>query len=141
MNNTQELTKGIFVSFRGIIKKLTIGAILSLIPTLIIRFIEISFGFSWENGIFFFLLSYGYLIITTIQSIYYNIKTYLKEGIYYIIGWTLGSIVLYRFSIITLNTFIDSIAIQVTIIVLRTIFKLLAPSKNKPLRKFKRHSP
>jgi hypothetical protein len=140
MNNTQELTKGIFVSFKKVIKKLTIGAAISLLITLLIRFIEISFGYAWEEGLTYLFLSYGYLIATTAQSVYMAFRGYLKEGIYYIIGWALGSVILVSFGVITSSIFYDSLIIPSAVIIVKIIFILIKKRKNNSVA-IKRHSP
>jgi hypothetical protein len=140
MNNTQELTKGIVASFKKVIKKLTIGAAISLLITLLIRFIEISFGYAWEEGLTYLFLSYGYLIATTAQSVYMAFRGYLKEGIYYIIGWALGSVILFSFGVITSSTFYDSLIIPSAVIIVKIVFILIKKRKNNSVA-IKRHSP
>lgn len=140
-NNTKELTTGFFVAFKRTIKKLTIGAVISLLSSMLIRFIEIAFGFAWEEGLTYLFLSYCYLIATTANSVYVAFKGYYKGGIFYIIGWALGSLLLFKFNIINLTTFYDSLIIPVTVFIITIIFRLLLKTKKRkeiPISKIKR---
>lgn len=139
MNNTKKLTKGMYVSFKGVIKKLTVGAAISLLTSILIRFIEISFGYAWEEGLTYLFISYSYLIATTAQSVYMAFKGYLKEGIFYIIGWALGSAILVSFGVISTSTFYDSLIIPLAVIMVKILFVIIKrkgeKGKTKAIRK------
>lgn len=140
MNNTKKLTKGMFVSFKKVIKKLTVGAAISLLITLLIRFIEISFGYAWEEGLTYLFLSYGYLVATTAQSVYMAFRGYLKEGIFYIIGWALGSTILFSFGVISSETFYDSLIIPLVVVIIKILYILLVKKKKK-IRDYQKTKP
>jgi len=138
-NKTKELTTGIFVALKSALKKLTVGALISLLSTVGLRFLEIAFGFAWQNGLTYIFLSYGYLIATTAQSVYHSFKGYLKSGIFYIIGWACGSLLLYRYGIISKDTLLNSFLIPGIIIGIKVFYLLIKSNKNKPITHFKKY--
>ena len=67
-------------------------------------------------------------------------RGYLKEGLYYIIGWALGSVILVSFGVITSSIFYDSLIIPSAVIIVKIIFILIKKRKNNSVA-IKRHSP
>ncbi|MFA5746210.1 MAG: hypothetical protein WCX82_00240 [archaeon] len=138
-NKTKELTRGLFISFKKSIISLTFGAFISLLSTVFLRFLEIAFGFAWKNGLTYLFLSYGYLIATTAQSVYYSFKGYLKEGIFYIVGWGLGSLLLFRFGAIDKATLFNSLLIPGIIICIKLFYTIVKSSNKTPVKHFRRY--
>lgn len=121
-----EVSSGFFNSFIRIAKKTIIFGI--LIPGaiyLIIRFLEIVFGFSWKNNLIYQYISYIYGIGYVVFLTYKTVIGQLHTTVYYSIGWILGLLLLFRFGIFNLQDFLNILIIPTIFIIIKILYLIL----------------
>lgn len=142
-NKVTEVSSGIINSFIRITKKTIIfGIIIPGVIYLIIRFLEIAFGYSWQDQLIFQYISYiygiGYIVFLTYKAVAGQIHT----TIYYSIGWILGLLLLFRFGVFNLQDFLNILLIPTIFVILKIIY-LIFRKPTKIIRKesIRRRSP
>lgn len=129
-NETKEVASGIVESIIRIIKKTIIfGIILPFIIYIFIRFLEIAFGYSWQQQLIFQYITYIYVIGYVAFLVYMSVKSQIHSTLYYSIGWILGLLLLYRLNIFEFEMFKDFIIIPAIFIILKILYLILKKSK------------
>lgn len=128
-----EISNGIIKAIIRVTKKIAIfGIVIPFIIYISIRFLEIAFGYSWENQLFFQYIAYFYVIGYSTYLTFRAIKNQLYSTFYYSIGWIIGLLLLFRFGLFQWEQFKDGLFIPIVFIILKTIY-LLFKKKDKKL--------
>jgi len=129
-NEVKEVSSGIIGSIIRITKKTIIfGIILPFIIYIFIRFLEIAFGYSWQQQLIFQYIAYIYVIGYVAFLVYMSVKSQIHSTLYYSIGWILGLLLLYRLNIFEFEMFKDFIIIPAIFIILKILYLILKKSK------------
>jgi hypothetical protein len=129
-NETKEVASGIVESIIRIIKKTIIfGMVIPFIIYIFIRFLEIAFGYSWQQQLIFQYIAYIYVIGYVAFLVYMSVKSQIHSTLYYSIGWILGLLLLYRLNIFEFEMFKDFIIIPAIFIILKILYLILKKSK------------
>lgn len=138
-NRITEVSNGIINSFIRIAKKTIIFGI--LIPGaiyLLIRFLEIAFGFAWKDQLIFqyisFIYGIGYVAFLTYKAVAGQIHT----TAYYSIGWLLGLILLFRLGVFNTELFFNSLIVPLAFVVIKLIYLIFRKKPKNVYRKIKR---
>ncbi len=126
----KEVSSGIVESIIKIIKKTIIfGMVIPFIIYIFIRFLEIAFGYSWQQQLIFQYIAYIYVIGYVAFLVYMSVKSQIHSTLYYSIGWILGLLLLYRLNIFEFEMFKDFIIIPAIFIILKILYLILKKSK------------
>ena len=129
-NEVKEVSSGIIGSIIRITKKTIIfGIILPFIIYIFIRFLEIAFGYSWQQQLIFQYIAYIYVIGYVAFLVYMSVRNQIHSTLYYSIGWILGLLLLYRLNIFEFEMFKDFIIIPAIFIILKILYLILKKSK------------
>jgi len=133
---TSEISSGIINSFIKIAKKTIIfGIIIPGAIYLLIRFLEIAFGFAWKDQFIFQIISYTYGIGYIAFLTYKASISQLHTTVYYSVGWILGLILLLRLGIFSLETFFSFLIIPTIFIIIKFIYLIFRKKKNQNIEK------
>ena len=134
----KEISSGIVNSIIRITKKTIIfGIIIPFIIYIFIRFLEIAFGYSWQQQLTFQYIAYIYVIGYVAFLVYLSVKNQIHSTLYYSIGWLLGLFLLYRFGIFQWEQFKDILIVPVVFVILKIGYLLFFRSKPKKLEQRK----
>ncbi len=137
-SETKEISSGIVNSIIRITKKTIIfGIIIPFIIYIFIRFLEIAFGYSWQQQLTFQYIAYIYVIGYIAFLVYMSIKSQIHSTLYYSIGWVLGLLLLYRLQIFQWEQFKDILIVPVVFVILKIGYLLFFRSKPQKLEQRK----
>lgn len=137
-SETKEISSGIVNSIVRITKKTIIfGIIIPFIIYIFIRFLEIAFGYSWQQQLTFQYIAYIYVIGYIAFLVYMSIRTQIHSTLYYSIGWMLGLLLLYRLQIFQWEQFKDILIVPVVFVILKIGYLLFFRRKPQKLEQRK----
>lgn len=137
-NETKEISSGIVNSIIKVIKKTIIfGIIIPFVIYVFIRFLEIAFGYSWQQQLTFQYIAYIYVIGYVAFLVYLSVKNQIHSTLYYSIGWLLGLFLLYRFGIFQWEQFKDFLIAPVVFVILKITYLIFKKPNKSEQRKTK----
>lgn len=137
-NETKEVSSGIVNSIIRITKKtLIFGIIVPFIIYIFIRFLEIAFGYSWQQQLIFQYIAYIYVIGYVAFLVYMSAISQIHSTLFYSIGWILGLLLLYRLGIFQFEMFTDFLIAPVVFVILKIGYLLFFSKKPTELKQRK----
>ncbi len=131
-SKTKSMADGIINAIVKIIKNTALfGVAIPFLIYIFIRFLEICFGFAWEQQLVFQYLAYIYVLGYTVFLLYKSIKNQLYSTLYYSIGWILGVLLLYRLGVFQWSVFKDFLFVPVVFVFLKIIYLLFIPKTSE----------
>ena len=137
-SETKEISSGIVNSIIRVIKKTIIfGIIIPFVIYIFIRFLEIAFGYSWQQQLTFQYIAYIYVVGYVAFLVYMSVKNQIHSTLYYSIGWLLGLLLLYRFGIFQWEQFKDFLIAPIIFVILKIAYLLFRKPRKLEQRKTK----
>jgi len=134
-SETKEISSGIVNSIINVTKRTMIfGIVIPFIIYTFIRFLEISFGFSWQQQLIYQYIAYIYVIGYITFLIYMSAINQIHSTLFYSIGWIIGLLLLYRLGF-QFMIFSNFLLIPVVFVILKVTYLLFRKERKLEQRK------